>query len=236
MNKKILAISAVLIIMGASAAYAQNRNFNNQGDPPINDLTEQEIEGLLFMREEEKLARDVYLTFDEIYSELPIFENIAGSEQRHMDAIKKLLDIYGLDDPAEGMDIGEFTNQELQNLYYQLIEEGEQSLNDALTVGGKIEEIDIIDLKNYIEQTDKTDLERVYSNLLKGSKNHLRAFVKELKKQGVTYEPFYLSQEEFDEIINDNNGNGLRWGRIRNWIVNILKKCSSEYRKFRNRR
>ena len=236
MNKKILAISAVLIIMGASAAYAQNRNFNNQGDPPINDLTEQEIEGLLFMREEEKLARDVYLTFDEFYIELAIFENIAESEQRHMDAIKNLLDKYGLDDPTEGMDIGEFTNQELQNLYYQLIEEGEQSLNDALTVGGKIEEIDIIDLKNYIEQTDKTDLERVYSNLLKGSKNHLRAFVKELKKQGVTYEPFYLSQEEFDEIINDNNGNGLRWGRIRNWIVNILKKCSSEYRKFRNRR
>jgi len=236
MNKKILAISAVLIIMGASAAYAQNRNFNNQGCPPLEDLTEQEIEGLLFIREEEKLARDVYLTFDEMYSELPIFENIAESEQRHMDAIKNLLDKYGLDDPTEGMDIGEFTNQELQNLYYQLIEEGEQSLNDALTVGGKIEEIDIIDLQNYIEQTDKTDLERVYSNLLKGSKNHLRAFVKELKKQGVTYEPFYLSQEEFDEIINDNNGNGQRWGRIRNWIVNILKKCSSEYRKFRNRR
>jgi len=236
MNKKILVISAVLIIIGASAAYAQNRNFNNQDCPPINDLTEQEIEGLLFMREEEKLARDVYLTFDEMYSELPIFENIAESEKRHMDAIKILLDKYDLDDPAAGNDIGEFTNQELQNLYYQLIEEGEQSLNDALTVGGKIEEIDIIDLKNYIEQTDKTDLERVYSNLLKGSKNHLRAFVKELKKQGVTYEPFYLSQEEFDEIINDNNGNGLRWGRIRNWIVNILKKCSSEYRKFRNRR
>ena len=236
MNKKILAISAVLIIMGASAAYAQNRNFNNQGCPPLEDLTEQEIEGLLFIREEEKLARDVYLTFDEMYSELPIFENIAESEQRHMDVIKNLLDKYGLDDPTEGMDIGEFTNQELQNLYYQLIEEGEQSLNDALTVGGKIEEIDIIDLQNYIEQTDKTDLERVYSNLLKGSKNHLRAFVKELKKQGVTYEPFYLSQEEFDEIINDNNGNGQRWGRIRNWIVNILKKCSSEYRKFRNRR
>jgi len=187
------------------------------------------------MREEEKLARDVYLTFDEMYSELPIFENIAGSEQRHMDSIKRLLNNYGLDDPAEGNDIGEFTNQELQNLYYQLIEEGEQSLIDALIVGGKIEEIDIIDLKNYIEQTDKPDLKRVYGNLLEGSKNHLRAFVKELNKQGITYEPFYISQEEFDEIINYNNGNGHRWGRIRNWIVTILKECTSKFRKFKNR-
>jgi hypothetical protein len=187
------------------------------------------------MREEEKLARDVYLTFDGMYSELPIFENIGESEQRHMDAIKKLLDKYDLDDPAEGNGIGEFTNQDLQNLYYQLIEEGEQSLIDALIVGGKIEEIDIIDLKEYIEQTDKPDLKKVYGNLLDGSKNHLRAFVRELKKQGVTYEPFYLSQEEFDEIINDNNGNGQRWGRIKNWVDTFLKKFNDLYKKFRNR-
>jgi len=169
-----------------------------------------------------------------------------------MDSIKNLLDKYDLDDPAEGNDIGVFTNQELQTLYYELVAEGEQSLIDALTVGGKIEEIDIIDLKNYIEQTYKFDIKRAYTNLLEGSKNHLRAFVKELEMQGVIYEPFYLSQEEFDDIINDDNGkikrkrnnqNEVEDGqneqpkfrnRIRTIIEDILKICNGQKMTFRD--
>jgi len=256
MKMKILAFSAVLLILFGSGVLAINTyrsgNINLQ---EAGDLTEQEIQGLLYMREEEKLARDVYLTLDKKWNELIIFENIAESEQRHMDSIKKLLDKYGLDDPAQGNDIGEFSNQELQDLFYELVEEGEQSLITALTVGGKIEEIDIIDLKTYIGQTDEFDIKRVYNNLLEGSKNHLRAFVKELKKHGITYEPFYLSQDEFDDIINVGNNNQkmkqnknyqnqgtsnqyekpkLR-KRIRNTIENVLKKCNGEKRIFRNR-
>ena len=64
----------------------------------------------------------------------------------------------------------------------------------------------------------------------------IELIVRELKKQGVIYEPFYLSQEEFDDIINDTNGNGHRWERIRNLIENFLKKCNDTYKKFRNRR
>lgn len=256
MKIKILALSAVLLILFGSGVVAINTfrsgNINSQ---EAGDLTEQEIQGLLYMREEEKLARDVYLTLYEKWNELIIFENIAGSEQRHMGSIKRLLDKYGLDNPAQGNDIGEFSNQELQSLFYELVEEGEQSLINALTVGGKIEEIDIIDLKTYIGQTDKFDIKRVYNNLLEGSKNHLRAFVKELKKQGITYEPFYLSQEEFDDIINEgntdqkmkqnknyqnkeiNNENEkpkLR-KRIRNTIEYVLKECNGDKRIFRNR-
>lgn len=245
MMKKILAISAILIIVGATGTYALNANTkNNQPYVTTADFDDSEIQGLLYMREEEKLARDVYLTLFEKYNSLAIFDNIAGSEQRHMDSIKNLLDRYGLDDPAEGKDIGEFSNQELQNLYYDLISEGEQSLIDALTVGGKIEEIDILDLKEYIEQTDQLDIKRVYNNLLEGSKNHLRAFVKELEMNGVTYNPFYLSQEEFDDIIDgeigkyknkENNQNQIKQNqndqpkireRIRNMIENILEKCN----------
>jgi len=243
MMKKILALSAILIIVGATGTYALNSNTkNNQPYVTTADLDNDEIQGLLYMREEEKLARDVYLTLYEKYNSLKIFENIAGSEQRHMDSIKQLLDRYGLDDPVEGKDIGEFANQELQNLYYDLISEGKQSLIDALTVGGKIEEIDIIDLKEYIEQTDQLDIKRVYNNLLEGSKNHLRAFVKELEMNGVTYEPFYLSQEEFDDIIDgeigkyknkENNQNQKNQNekpkireRIRNKIENILEECN----------
>lgn len=256
MRKKILALGAIFIIICTSvaAAYGINKNnCNNENCQKTTDPTDEEIQGLLFMREEEKLARDVYLTLYVKWNGLIIFQNIAQSEQRHMDSIKNLLDKYGLDDPAQGNDVGEFTNQELQNLYYDLISEGEQSLINALTVGGKIEELDIIDLKEYIEQTDKLDIKRVYSNLLEGSKNHLRAFVKELENQGVNYKPFYLSQEEFEDIINGNGGsisrkqnnqNQLNNGqnqqprlrtRIRNMIENIIKICNGERNILRNR-
>jgi len=254
MMKKILAVSAILIIVGATGVYALNANArNNQSYATTADLEDSESQGLLYMREEEKLARDVYLTLYEKYNSLAIFDNIAESEQRHMDSIKTLLDRYSLDDPVEGKEIGEFTNQKLQDLYYNLISEGEQSLVDALTVGGKIEEIDIIDLKEYIEQTDQLDIKRVYNNLLEGSKNHLRAFVKELEMNGVTYEPFYLSQEDFDDIIGGETGKYKNKGntqnqikqnqdeqpkireRIRNMIQNVLEQCNGEKNIFRNR-
>ena len=63
------------------------------------ELTEDEISGILFMREEEKLARDVYLYLYEIYPLRP-FLNISKSEQAHMDAIKYLIDTYELEDPV----------------------------------------------------------------------------------------------------------------------------------------
>ena len=169
-----------------------------------NGLTEIEIEGILFMREEEKLARDVYLAFHEMYSSIPIFFNIANSEQKHMDAIKTLIDIYDLVDPILGKDFGEFENQDLQELYFELKAKGAKSLIQALEVGAEIEEIDIIDLKEYIGQTNKEEIIRIYKNLLKGSENHLRAFVKDLRSRGVQYVPKHLSQEDFDDIINKN--------------------------------
>jgi len=179
---------------------------------PVSELSSVEAEGLLFMREEEKLARDVYLTlFDEW--NMTTFQNISDSEQTHTDAVKTLLDRYGLEDPAAGKDIGAFTNTTLQDLHDTLIEEGKQSLSSALSVGAAIEEIDILDLEERIAQTDKADIELVYENLMKGSRNHLRSFVSVLKNQtGETYQPQYLSQEVYDSIVNtpiessDRNG------------------------------
>jgi len=141
----------------------------------ISPLTEAEKTDLLFMREEEKLARDVYIVMYEQWDSA-VFVNISVSEQRHMDAIKNLIIKYGLQDSASSK-IGVFNNQELQFLYNELISKGEQSLLDAFEVGKLIEETDIEDLQAAMAETNKVDLDTVYGNLLSGSENHLRAFI-----------------------------------------------------------
>jgi len=168
--------------------------------PAANGLTEIEAQGLLFMREEEKLARDVYLTLFDQWN-FNIFQNIAASEKTHTDAVKALLDQYGLDDPMTTDDSGVFENPDLQGLYNQLVVQGSRSLEDALKVGAAIEEIDILDLEKYIAQTDNADIQLVYENLLKGSRNHLRSFVSTIMNQnGIIYQPQYLPEDEYQTI------------------------------------
>ena len=139
----------------------------------LTSLNEEEIAGLLFMREEEKLARDVYNQLYELWGQ-PIFKNIAASEQMHMDQIKSLLDRYGLTDPALGS--GQFADPALQALYNQLIAQGSLSLADALNVGALIENTDIADLQTHLSQTDQADIQLVYTNLMNASYNHLAVF------------------------------------------------------------
>lgn len=171
-------------------------------EPDPSDLIVQaEKDALIFMREEEKLARDVYLEMNDTWS-MTVFEHISASEQTHMDAVLNLLEIYGLEDPVGDNERGVFGNQILQNLYDDLTEQGRQSVIDALKAGAAIEEIDILDLENYYQEIDRADIITVFENLQKGSRNHLRAFVKNLDIQGVSYEPQYLDQATFDSIIN----------------------------------
>lgn len=181
--------------------------------PSTTALTTAEADGLLFMREEEKLAHDVYVTLGGQWG-LPLFDNIAGSEQTHTNAVLVLLERYGLSDPAVGNGVGVFTNSTLQTLYDQLVAQGSASLTAALTVGATIEDLDIVDLQTRIAQTDKTDIQLVYENLMRGSGNHLRAFTKTLTQQsGVIYQPQYLDQAAYDAIVNAPMGRGQGRGR-----------------------
>jgi hypothetical protein len=149
------------------------------------------------------------------------FSNIAKSEQKHMDAIKILLDRYSLVDPVESDERGEFVNENLQELYNNLISKGSESLLAGLMVGAKIEEIDILDLENQVNVVvDNEDLKFVYNNLLRGSRNHLRAFVRNITNQGETYEPQYMNGDAYNEIINSEmerggkgNGKGKKDGK-----------------------
>lgn len=172
------------------------------------ELRAAEAQGLLFMREEEKLARDVYLALYDQWG-MNIFQNIAASESAHTQAVGDLLAQFGLDDPMAVDERGVFTNPELQTLYDQLVAQGSQSLENALRVGAAIEEIDILDLKEAMVGSDHIEIQMVYDNLLKGSYNHLRAFVDILNRQvGTAYQPQYLAVEDYQAIVNSGSGRG----------------------------
>jgi hypothetical protein len=138
-------------------------------------LSDAETQALVFIREEEKLARDVYETLYDKWG-VSEFSTIAASESRHMASFKNLLDRYGLVDPV-GVDTpGAFVNDELQAAYDDLVAQGTQSVEAAYQVGVSIEQLDIADLEELIGQTTHSDISRVMNNLLRGSQNHLAAF------------------------------------------------------------
>ncbi|NJE75703.1 DUF2202 domain-containing protein [Thermococcus sp. ES12] len=168
---------------------------------PYQELSQDEIDVILYMREEEKLARDVYLV---LYNEtgLPVFQNIARSEQTHMDMVLSLIEKYNLSDPVDGMTVGEFNSTEMQELYEELVSKGSESELEALKVGALIEEIDIKDLKEWLKRTDNEDVKAVFESLMAGSENHLRAFTRLMENRyDVTYSPQVLSLEEYINIV-----------------------------------
>ena len=177
-----------------------------------NGVSAEEAAALIYMREEEKLAHDVYVA---LYAQwgLASFQNISQSEQTHTDAVKALLDRYALADPASAQ-AGVFTNPDLQALYTQLAAQGSVSLADALKVGAAIEEIDILDLDTRLAQSDNADIQQVFSSLRRASENHLRAFATNLQNQtGETYLPQYLSADAYQAIAGAANGNGRGGGQ-----------------------
>ena len=164
-------------------------------------LTQEETAALRYMREEEKLAHDVYATLFAAWG-LSVFDNIAASETRHTEAIRELLVAYGIDDPALDRPAGVFEDATLQALYDQLVASGRQGPVEALKVGALIEETDIRDINAKKAITDHADILQVYDNLLCGSGNHLRAFNEQLLARGVAYVPQVITQEEWDAIAS----------------------------------
>lgn len=175
-----------------------------------NPLSAAELDGLVFMYEEEKLAHDVYLALYDAW-QFPTFSSIARSEAQHMASVEAVLQAYDQEVPANAQ--GVFDNADLQALYNQLVAQGQVSLADALKVGAAIEEIDILDLQERLAATQNSAIQQVYNNLLRGSTNHLRAFSNALQVQtGASYSPQYLSAEAYASLVAGMPGNGYRGG------------------------
>lgn len=172
------------------------------------DLIKSEKEGLQLMREEEKLAHDVYTVLYEKWK-LPIFSNISKSESRHFDAVGYLLETYEIEDPAFS-EPGKFANDELSELYESLVTKGRESLLAALEVGALIEEVDIKDLNNLLAMNPDSTISMVYENLLRGSGNHIRAFTGQLAARDKDYKPSVLDPEIYRAIVSSDHqrGNG----------------------------
>ena len=143
------------------------------------NITQKDIDALKYMYQEEKLARDVYITLGKKWGFI-IFQNISDSEQRHMDAVKALLDKYNIPVPLTNDEVGYFKG-EFKNLYNELVSKGLKSPEDALEVGKEIEVLDIKDLEEKMKNTTP-DIEQVFSFLEMGSEHHLRAFTAWLRR------------------------------------------------------
>jgi hypothetical protein len=190
-------------------------------------LSDGETAGLLKMREEEKLARDVYLTLGEKWN-VPVFKNIAVSEQRHTEAVKSLLSAHSVTDPVTDDTRGVFQNEDLAKLYTELTTRGLSSITEAYRVGAYIEDLDIADLKKEVKGVTHEDIRVVYEYLQKGSENHLRAFNRNVEiATGETYVPSFISKDAFEIILDtetgmmgmsgrgDGSGQGMRDGSSR---------------------
>lgn len=144
-----------LLLAAFSAAFA--------GPKGARTLDEIEATHLTFMRSEELLARDVYLTLAQAYPDVDVFMNIGdGSEQTHTDSARDMLESYGLDDPNPdandpSRELGTFTDADDRDYggeygwyfaekYAALVAQGRLSLLDALYVGAFIEELDMADI------------------------------------------------------------------------------------------
>lgn len=173
---------------------AQINNF------PIESLNADELECLIMMREEEKLAHDVYTSLYDIWGQ-NIFNNIASSEQTHTNAVLALLNKYGLTDPVGNNALGVFTDSTMQTLYTSLVAQGSVSSLSALIVGATIEDLDIFDLDVWLTKVDNQDIVYVFENLNKGSRNHIRSFYSQIVNAGGSYEAQFISPAKLDSIV-----------------------------------
>lgn len=192
-NSFFLVLSLVFFI-----ACSDDNDSNQKHNNSLPELSVTDTNALLFMLEEEKLARDTYTSLSGLW-EVNQLVNIKNSEQSHMNAIVNLLNQYEID--YDILPVGEFYNQDLQNLYDQFMIDGAVSEINALIIGATIEDLDILDLEDFINGTENSALISVFEKLQCGSRNHLRSFVSGIENRGSVYTPQFLNQIDYNSII-----------------------------------
>lgn len=176
--------------------------------PMAPSLLATEREGLLWMREDERLARDVYVALARRWGTGP-FAAMAGAKETHIEAVRLLIDRYGVGDPEPATMAGRYADPAIGLLHQELVTTGSASFVDGLKVGARIEERTIVDL--LARASAHPDFAMVYAELERASRNHLRALVHQIERDGAHYAPTRLAQSVYDRII----GSGLEGRAIR---------------------
>lgn len=180
---------------------------------PSVPLTDIETENVTYFRKAEKMGRDLYVAFYDLW-DYSMFDIAANSEQNHMDAMLLLIDLYGLPDPVADLDPGVFNDPDLEARYTELLTRGTPTLNEAMIAGAVTQEYEIAELTEALAIVENGNVVTIYNNLLLASRNHLRSFVKRMAILGITYTPEILTAEAFDEIMSVDWETGHRG---KNW-------------------
>lgn len=163
------------------------------------------------MRDEEKLARDVY---DRFAPTDPLFATLADAERRHFDAVGRLMASRGLPDPAAAAAPGAFGDPATTALYEALVARGTTPVT-RFEVAAEIEETDLDDLRRALERVASPDVRAVFENLARGSRNHMRHVDARLTALGIAYAPRRLARADYDAIVRSPIERGGPGGRGR---------------------
>ncbi len=173
------------------------------------DVSETEKTFLINQYGEEKMARDLYAYAYKKYW-VNTFSNITKSEQKHMNAIKTLLDRYDISAPSDYA-----SDNDLYNTLKAKIDESEK---DAIEVGIMVEKVDIDSIVADIKATDNDDIKIILTNIGWASYNHLRWFINALSKAG------YSTDISYSDYLSDEEVNS-KWGWLK---VKLAEKLEAE--------
>jgi len=208
MNAEAVQYASILAVSGDGTTSVIEANLKS-ALIETSDLTDSELASLLKMKEEEKLARDVYTVLAQKWGS-QVFTNITKAENNHLNAIVLLLTNYGSTETAIG-ETGVFADASVQTLYNDLVAKASVSIEEAYKTGALIEDMDIKDLTDALSTTTNENIILVFENLTKGSRNHLRAFNRQLTTLGIVYTPAYITQTDYDLIVNSSMEKGNQY-------------------------
>ena len=172
------------------------------------DLTADEIEFIYAVREDEKVARDLYFSFFGTFGLKP-FENIGKAEDNHIKATEKLFDYYEIDYPALSEN-GKFENAIRQKLFDSLLLKGTPEL-EAFKVMAMLEESNIVEYGEVLKTIANPNIKIVIENLARASANHFKAAIRQITALGGTYTPAIMTQEQYEAVIATGFEQGKRY-------------------------
>ncbi len=197
-----LALAAMPVVAqgNGSGGNANTKLITYLASLPVEQLSPAEQLDLTHMVQEEKLARDVYRVLAQT-SNLPVYANIAQAEQEHMDLVRLMMTRYRVPDPLPSDRVGVYADPLFTQLFAMLTDFGRQSTLHAAIAGAVIEELDIVDLDGALLRSDNRDLDTVWQNLQRGSRNHLRSFAGLIEARGIVYPGIFMSYARVVAIL-----------------------------------